>query len=271
MSGRGSSSAPVTSRLSASILIFAWRLNEDSSVAIIACPSCHKAINVPQKKVGRWIACPVCNMEFAALPDEADQEEEEPESTPEPEEPPPARSIFASRFVIPVGLLLLVAIVGVLAYAMAKHSSKNGPNQPGVTVSPNKMPPVDKRTDDDPFGLQSLQGGGGLDSVLGIGSSIKSFFYWTTVLSVVFLITSVVMLIWMARDSRNRGMEGVATWIMPILFTNILAFSVYYFSRPKGTLVQCRHCNNRCLENALTCPHCRRNKPVRKKRPKFDD
>ena len=211
-------------------------------------------------------------MEFAALPDEADREEEEPEPVIETEAPPLRPSIFARRLVIPLGLLLLVGIVGVVAYAAAKHSSKNGSSPSGPIVSPNKMPPIDKRMEDDPFGLQSLQGGGGgLDSLLGIGSSIKSFFYWTAVISIVFLITSVAMLVWMARDSRNRGIESVANWIMPILFTNVLAFSVYFFSRPKGNLVPCRHCNNRCLENALTCPHCRRSKPVRKKRPKFDD
>ena len=79
------------------------------------------------------------------------------------------------------------------------------------------------------------------------------------------------MLVWVARDSRNRGLESVASWITPILLTNILAFLVYLLSRPKGKLVHCRHCNNRCLENAATCPHCRRSKPVRKSRRKLED
>ena len=133
------------------------------------------------------------------------------------------------------------------------------------------MPPIVKRTDlDSAFDLSSLQQGN-LESMLGIGSAIKSFLWWTTVISIVFLLSSVAMLIWMAKDSRNRGMESVASWITPILLTNILAFTVYFFSRPKGQLVNCRHCGNRCLENALNCPHCRQPKPTRKKRLSSDD
>jgi hypothetical protein len=238
-------------------------------VATIVCPSCGKAIDVPQKKLGRWIACPVCNMEFAALADEPDREEEfEPRG--EPEEPASGGPSTASRLVLPAGLLLAVALVGVCAYVTARHFSRQAANQPVVTVSPDPMPKLDNRTNEDPLGLGSLQSGS-LDSVLGIGSSIKNFLWWTTVLSVVFLITSVAMLIWMARDSRNRGMEGIASWIMPILFTNILAFLVYFFSRPQGKLVNCRFCTNCCLDNALSCPHCRRNNPTRKKKPRFDD
>src|SRR5262249_1954925 len=121
----------------------------------------------------------------------------------------------------------------------------------------------------DIFSLQ--QGQGALGPLSGITSTIQSFLYWTTVLSIIFVITSVGMLVWVARDSRNRGLESVASWITPILLTNILAFLLDLLSRPKGKLVHCRHCNNRCLENAATCPHCRRSKPVKKSRRKFED
>jgi hypothetical protein len=243
-------------------------------VAIIACPRCQKEINVPEKKLGRWIVCPVCTMEFAALADASKQEDESEEIVEREEEVPRRRSIFASRWTIPVGLLILVAIVGISAYAIARHASKNSTAASSVTISHEAMPPLGGQANDDsPFAIlsQLQQGSGGAESILGIGSTIKSFIYWTTVISVVFLVSSIGMLIWMARDSRNRGMESVATWIMPILLTNILAFLVYWFSRPKGQLANCRHCNNRCLENALTCPHCRRPKPTRKKRSRDDE
>ena len=239
-------------------------------MAIIACPRCGKAIDVPQKKLGRWIACPVCNMEFAALADETEREEKlDPPA--EPEDPSAESSTFASRLVLPLGLLLVVALVGVIAYAAARHSSKKVANQPVEIVPADRMPKLDNRTNEDPFGLGAMQGGSLESAMGGIGSSIQGFLWWTTVLSVVFLITSVAMLIWMAKDSRNRGMEGIASWIMPILFFNILAFLVYFFSRPQGKLVNCRFCANRCLDNALSCPHCRRNNPTRKKKPRFDD
>lgn len=242
-------------------------------MAIIACPSCHKAINVPENKLGRWICCPNCKMEFAALSDKPDAENLTDEIE-EEHETPGLRPVSAMRFIIPLGLLLLVALVGISVYAFAAKgtTAKGGVRgQPGVTVSTEAMPPVDRHANaDSPFGIPGLQQGP-LDSVLGIGSSIKSFLWWTTILSIIFLVSSVGMLIWMARDSRNRGMESVASWITPVLLTNILAFLVYLLSRPKGQLVSCRHCNNRCLENALNCPHCRRTKPTRKKRPRFDD
>jgi hypothetical protein len=213
-------------------------------------------------------------MEFAALPDEPDQNDDESEAVLEREEEALRRpSVFTSRLFIPLGLLLLVVVAGVSAYAIARHSSKNSTAASSVAVSHEAMPPIEKPANEDsPFAILSqLQQGGGADSILGIGSTIKSFLYWTTVISVLFLASSIVMLIWMAKDSRNRGMESIATWIMPILLTNILAFLVYFFSRPRGQLANCRHCNNRCLENALTCPHCRRPKPTRKKRPRNDE
>jgi uncharacterized protein YbaR (Trm112 family) len=243
-------------------------------VAIIACPSCHKAINVPETKLGRWISCPNCKMEFAALSDKPDPEEL-PDEIVEQHETSGLRPVSAKQFVIPLGLLLLVALVGFAVYAFAaKRSSMkvSTRGQPGAAVSSEAMPPVERHTNaDSPFGgIPGLQQGP-LDSVMGIGSSIKSFLWWTTVLSILFLLSSVGMLIWMARDSRNRGMESVASWITPVLLTNLLAFLVYLLARPRGQLVNCRHCNNRCLENALNCPHCRRTKPTRKKRPRLDD
>ncbi len=242
-------------------------------MAIIDCPV-SQVIDVPEKKLGRWIACPVCKMEFAAIADEPERNDDESEDIIEREEEKPQRpSIFASRWAIPLGLLLLVGIVGV-SLMRSPSMLRRTPRQRRAQrfrMRPcrlSKNPRMKIRLS--PFSL-SLQQGGGTDSILGIGSTIKSFLYWTTVISVVFLASSIVMLIWMAKDSRTWGMESIATWIMPILLTNILAFLVYFFSRPKGQLANCRHCNNRCLENALTCPHCRRPKPTRKNRPISDD
>jgi hypothetical protein len=241
-------------------------------VAIIECPGCGKGIDVPQSKLGRWIACPACKMEFAALADNREEDEEMEDLAREVDEPH-ARSVSLRQLVVPLGLLLVVAVVGILAYVAAKSSSRapGGRDQAPAVASPAAMPPVDRHVSaESPLGLPGLQPGP-LDSMLGIGSSIKSFLWWSTVLTILFLVSSIGMLIWMARDSRNRGMESVASWITPVLLTNILGFSLYMLARPKGQLVNCRHCNNRCLENASNCPHCRRSKPTRKKRPKLED
>jgi hypothetical protein len=211
-------------------------------------------------------------MEFAALTEEADAEVE-PSSHAPLEEYPRQRNLPSARIVIPVSLVLFVLLIGGIVYATARHSARLAPGEgAAVSVAPGSMPPIDKRNNQDGgFDIFSMQQPGGADSILGIGSTIQSIIYWTTVLSIVFVISSIGMLVWVARDSRNRGMESVASWITPILLTSIVAFLVYLLARPQGKLVRCRHCNNRCLENAATCPHCRRPKPVRKTRRKFED
>jgi hypothetical protein len=246
-------------------------------VAIVDCPSCHKAINVPAHKLGRWIACPICKMEFAALQEDAGREEPESAADDFDYEDSRPRRLPSARLLIPLGLLLFVFLVGGIVYGIAKSSSTTrAGSEPAVTTAPRSpMPPVGTGQSLDGLGgldLSALQGGGGgVSSLLGIGSSIQSFLYWTTIFSIVFLVSSVGMLIWVARDSRNRGLESVASWITPILLTNIVAFLVYFMSRPQGKLVSCRYCHQRCLENAGTCPHCRRKKPVRKARTNLDD
>jgi ribosomal protein L37AE/L43A len=242
-------------------------------VAIVDCPSCHKSINVPAHKLGRWIACPVCKMEFAALANEPEPVEDADSLSASHEDTPnPQKSL--ARFLIPAGLIVAVFALGGVVFALAKKSAgKNRAGQETVTtVSRDAMPPVQPGINQDGgLDLSALQGGGGIGSILGIGSTIQSFIYWTTILSVVFLVSSVGMLIWVARDSRSRGMESVASWITPILLTNIVAFLVYLMSRPQGKLTSCRHCQHRCLENAGVCPHCRRKKPVRKSRTNLAD
>ncbi|CAN5302220.1 hypothetical protein BH10PLA2_BH10PLA2_34950 [soil metagenome] len=247
-------------------------------MAIVDCPGCHKAINVPANKLGRWIACPVCKMEFAALVEDAEQEEAEPEADDAYQEAARPRRLPSARVLLPLGLLLFVFLVGGIVYAVARNSGKKSRgDEQTVTATPrSSMPPVGQGQNLDGLGgleqlLQQGGGGGGIGSLLGMGSSIQSFVYWTTIFSIGFLISSIGMLIWVARDSRNRGLESVASWITPILLTNIVAFLVYFMSRPQGKLVSCRHCQQRCLENASTCPHCRRKKPVRKARTNLDD
>ena len=215
-------------------------------------------------------------MEFAALAEDADREEEESVISESQYEDARPRRLPSARLMIPLGLLLFVFLVGGIVYAVASRSSKTrtGNEQSVTTVPRDAMPPVGQGLNLEGGGLDlsALQGGGGgIGSLLGIGSTIQSFLYWTTIFSIGFLVSSVGMLIWVARDSRNRGMETVASWITPILLTNIVAFLVYFLSRPQGKLVNCRHCQHRCLENASTCPHCRRKKPVRKTRPSLGD
>src|SRR5258707_710136 len=106
-------------------------------------------------------------MEFAALADKPDHEEDADEIA-EQEESPGRRPVSAWQVAIPLGLLLLVALIGIVVYTSAKRTSSKA-GQAGATVSPVPMPPIDRHANaDSPFGIPGLQQGP-LDSVLGIG------------------------------------------------------------------------------------------------------
>jgi hypothetical protein len=79
----------------------------------------------------------------------------------------------------------------------------------------------------------------------------------TIVIPIILFIISVALLIWVARDAKNRGMDNPALWMLVVFFLNILGLIIYLFSRPSGKLVQCENCKNRKLESLKSCPHCR--------------
>jgi hypothetical protein len=75
-------------------------------------------------------------------------------------------------------------------------------------------------------------------------------------LGIAYVVGVVLMLAWVAKDSRCRGVDGGAVWVMVILFTGIIGLLVYLASRPSGILVPCSTCSNRRLNYSRLCPHC---------------
>ncbi len=71
-----------------------------------------------------------------------------------------------------------------------------------------------------------------------------------------FITSWLLMMAFVARDARNRGVDGGATWVIAIFFTWMLGFLVYLASRPYGMLVPCSRCGNKKLQMARACPHC---------------
>jgi hypothetical protein len=67
---------------------------------------------------------------------------------------------------------------------------------------------------------------------------------------------SIALLVWVARDAKNRGMDGSVMWMILVFFTNFLGLIIYIFSRPQGNLVACPSCKNKRLEASAKCPHC---------------
>jgi phospholipase D-like protein len=84
--------------------------------------------------------------------------------------------------------------------------------------------------------------GGGLVIMVVIGGSLIAL--------------SVALLVWVARDAKNRGMDNAVMWMILVFFTNVLGLIIYIFSRPQGNLVPCPSCKNKRLEASAKCPHC---------------
>jgi len=69
-------------------------------------------------------------------------------------------------------------------------------------------------------------------------------------------VINIVILIWVARDAKARGMGNPVGWLILIFFTSFIGLIIYFFSRPKGELEVCPNCKNKRLKAMAKCPHC---------------
>jgi putative component of membrane protein insertase Oxa1/YidC/SpoIIIJ protein YidD len=67
---------------------------------------------------------------------------------------------------------------------------------------------------------------------------------------------SVALLVWVARDAKNRSVENPILWMLLVFFTSFLGLVIYLLVRPGGNLVSCDSCRNKKLQYARLCPHC---------------
>jgi len=70
------------------------------------------------------------------------------------------------------------------------------------------------------------------------------------------IVLNIALLVWVAKDSKSRGMDNSVMWIILVMFTGVIGFTIYYFSRPQGDLVQCPNCKNNRMQASAKCPHC---------------
>jgi hypothetical protein len=70
------------------------------------------------------------------------------------------------------------------------------------------------------------------------------------------IVLSIALLVWVARDAKNRGMDNSVMWMILVFFTSFIGLIIYIFSRPQGNLVVCPSCKNKRLEVSAKCPHC---------------
>jgi hypothetical protein len=84
------------------------------------------------------------------------------------------------------------------------------------------------------------------------GAACGSFLF----IIVAIAILNIALLVWVARDAKNRGMGSAVGWVFLILFTGVIGWIIYLFSRPGGDLIICEHCHNKKLMVTRLCPHC---------------
>ena len=67
---------------------------------------------------------------------------------------------------------------------------------------------------------------------------------------------NIAMLVWVAKDAKNRGMDNPIVWMILVMFAGIIGLVIYLCTRPSGNLVPCGHCANKRLPVSARCPHC---------------
>ncbi len=69
-------------------------------------------------------------------------------------------------------------------------------------------------------------------------------------------ILNILLLIWVAKDSKARGMDNSIVWMLLVMFTSVVGLLIYLGARPAGLLVKCENCKNNRLQALSKCPHC---------------
>ena len=67
---------------------------------------------------------------------------------------------------------------------------------------------------------------------------------------------NIALLVWVARDAKNRGMDSAILWMILVMLTGIIGLIIYLLTRPQGNLIACPHCGNKRMQVSAKCPHC---------------
>jgi len=70
------------------------------------------------------------------------------------------------------------------------------------------------------------------------------------------IVLNIFLLIWVARDSKSRGMDNSILWMLLVLATSFIGLIIYLSVRPKGDFVPCANCGGNKLPVLVHCPHC---------------
>lgn len=71
------------------------------------------------------------------------------------------------------------------------------------------------------------------------------------------LILHFILMIWVARDAKARGMDSSVLWMLLVMGLGLIGLVIYILSRPQGALAVCPTCGGKRLAVSAICPHCR--------------
>lgn len=175
------------------------------------------------------------------------------------DDPPPPRLQPGTKLAIVLiaGCLFLALAIGITAAARSRDSSENP--RPAVARSPSRPAPRPvaptrsrSESEDDAFDAATRAEKEVAASILGFSLIV---FAAIIASSLVWLLTTIFMLVWVARDARARGLDG-GVWVIVLFLGHFLGLIAYLASRPAGLLSACRHCNGTHLVALRYCPHC---------------
>jgi ammonia channel protein AmtB len=82
------------------------------------------------------------------------------------------------------------------------------------------------------------------------------FFGFLGFIVIGFIALNIAILVWVAKDAKNRGMDNAVVWMLLVMLTGIIGLIIYLLVRPQGNLIVCPNCKNKRLQVSAKCPHC---------------
>jgi DNA-directed RNA polymerase subunit RPC12/RpoP len=212
-------------------------------MATTTCPHCQREIQFDLSQLSPVFQCARCGGRFTPVGEpviETSAVEESPYDYSTYDRP---KSNAARNTIIAFVIFAMVAFMIMIGVIVAK--SNDSENNPPAASSQAKTKPGNNRTQVERYETDTTSKG-----------LFSGLFCILLVFAIVYLFCVIMLMAWVARDCRARGVDGGAVWVFTILFVHWIGLLIYLASRPHGILVPCARCGNKRLQAAVMCPHC---------------
>jgi len=228
------------------------------------CPGCGKGIQVPDSMAGKRVKCPACAHVWqvprpvvkSTAPDRKATLRTQPASATSgcPDAINDSETKETPKWIWGFAGLAVVFLCGLGIYAVWSSGQTAEQTRPETSrpreEERNKtgINSVDSASSKRSRSVED-SGGAACATCLGGCGTFVAFIIGLAVLHI-------VLLVWVARDAKARGMDSAVGWVFLVVFVGLIGLIVYLFARPQGNLIQCHLCQNRRLQASARCPHC---------------